>query len=65
VISDLRKGEPSGETLACFGYVPEELVESVRAQLAERTRRGDLGEGEAETILDAYRSRLAQYTYLD
>jgi arginine decarboxylase-like protein len=55
----------SGETLECFGYVPDELVESVRAQLGEKTRRGDLSAEDAETILEAYRSRLAQYTYLD
>ena len=65
VISDVRKGEPSGETLACFGYDPAELIESVRAQLAERSRRGDLTGEEADVILESYRSRLAQYTYLD
>jgi arginine decarboxylase len=65
VVSDVRRGETAGETLACFGYVPEELVESVRAQLADKTRRGDVSSDEAEAILEAYRSRLAQYTYLD
>ena len=65
VISDVRKGEPAGETLACFGYVPEDLVESVRVQVAEKARRGDLTPDEADAILETYRSRLAQYTYLD
>jgi arginine decarboxylase len=65
VISNVRKGEPAGETLACFGYDVAELVEAVRAQLRERTNRGEMSIEAAETFLETYRARLGQYTYLD
>jgi arginine decarboxylase len=65
VVTDVHRGEPAGETLACFGYDAAELTESVKAQLRERTDRGEMSEEEAASFLDAYARRLAQYTYLD
>jgi len=65
VVSDVRKGEPASETLSCFGYDPTELIEAVRARIRERTDRGEITEAEATAILDDYKLRLAQYTYLD
>jgi len=65
VVSDVRKGEVAGETLACFGYDASELVEAVRAQLRERTNRGEMTADESEAFLETYRGRLGQYTYLD
>jgi arginine decarboxylase len=65
VVTDVHRGEPAGETLACFGYDAAELTESVKAQLRERTDRGEMSEEEAASFLDAYARRLSQYTYLD
>jgi arginine decarboxylase len=65
VVTDVRKGEQAGETLGCFGYDVGELTEAVRAQLRQRTDRGEIAAQEAVELLETYRRRLAQYTYLD
>jgi arginine decarboxylase len=65
VVTDVRKGEQAGETLACFGYDVTEMAAAVQAKLRERTGRGEIGADEAEALLEVYRRRLAQYTYLD
>jgi arginine decarboxylase len=65
VVTDVHRGEAAAETLACFGYDAAELTESVRAQLRERTNRGEMSETDAAAFLDTYAQRLLQYTYLD
>ena len=57
--------EPASETLACFGYDRADLAEAVKAQLRERTNRGEISEEDAATFLENYTARLSQYTYLD
>jgi arginine decarboxylase len=65
VVTDVRRGEPGSETLASFGYDVSDLAEAVKAQLRERTNRGEISADDAAEILENYTSRLAQYTYLD
>ena len=65
VVTDVRRGEPASETLACFGYDRADLAEAVKAQLRERTNRGEISEGDAAAFLENYTARLSQYTYLD
>jgi arginine decarboxylase len=65
VVTDVRRGEPGSETLASFGYDGSDLTEAVKAQLRERTNRGEISADDAAEILENYTSRLAQYTYLD
>jgi arginine decarboxylase len=65
VVTDVRKGEPASETLACFGYDPSDLTEAVKVQLKERTNRGEISADDAAEFLAGYISRLSQYTYLD
>ena len=64
VVSDVRRGEASGDTLECFGYSATEMAESVRVQLRERVNRGDITPEDADAFVDNYVQRLAQYTYL-
>jgi arginine decarboxylase-like protein len=64
VVSDVRRGEASGDTLECFGYSATEMAESVRAQLRERVNRGDITPEDADAFVETYVQRLAQYTYL-
>jgi arginine decarboxylase len=64
VVTDVRKGEPAKETLACFGYDAEELAEAVRTKLRERVQSGEMTAEEADGLLETYRGRLEQYTYL-
>ena len=59
------KGEPAGETLACFGYDSADLTQAVQAQLRERMNRGEISEEDAAAFLENYSARLAHYTYLD
>jgi arginine decarboxylase len=65
VVTDVRKGEPGSETLACFGYDASDLTDAVKVQLRERTNRGEISEDDAAAFLESYRSGLSQYTYLD
>jgi arginine decarboxylase len=65
VVTDVRRGEPASDTLSCFGYDRSDLVEAVKAQLRERTNRGEISDEDAEAFLENYTSRLSQYTYLD
>ena len=65
VVTDVRRGEPASETLACFGYDRADLAEAVKAQLRERTNRGEISEEDAAAFLENYTARLSQYTYLD
>jgi len=61
----VRRGEPAAETLACFGYDGGDLTESVKAQLRERTNRGEISAEDAAAFLDSYAAGLSHYTYLD
>jgi arginine decarboxylase len=65
LIRDTRRGEPAGETLACFGYHEGALVETVTAALRDRVNRGEVSQEDADGLLDDYRQRLTHYTYLD
>ncbi len=65
LIRDVRRGEPAGDTLACFGYGESDLVESVAAGLREKVSRGEIPREDADGLLDDYRQRLTHYTYLD
>ncbi len=65
LIRDTRRGEPSRDTLSCFGYDEQELIETVGANLRERVNRGDMGREDADGLLEEYRQRLTHYTYLD
>jgi arginine decarboxylase len=65
MIRDVRRGEPARETMAEFGYEEAELVESVSANLREKVNRGELQRDAAEALIEDYRQRLTQYTYLD
>ncbi len=64
VVSDVRRGEPARDTLACFGYDEGELVESIAAGLREKVTRGEMGREDADGLLEDYRQRLSHYTYL-
>jgi arginine decarboxylase-like protein len=64
-VTDVRRGEPASDTLACFGYDGTDLSEAVNAQLRERMNRGEISEEDAAAFLENYTSRLSQYTYLD
>jgi arginine decarboxylase len=65
VVTDVRRGEPASETLACFGYDRADLAEAVKSQLRERVNRGEISEADAAAFLENYTIRLSQYTYLD
>jgi len=65
VVTDVRRGEPACETLASFGYDRSDLTEAVKAQLRERTNRGEISAEDAAAFLENYSARLSQYTYLD
>jgi arginine decarboxylase len=65
VIRSVRRGEPGSETLACFGYEQDELVESVASGLREKTARGEMSREAAAELVNEYRQKLAHYTYLD
>jgi arginine decarboxylase len=64
VIREVRRGEAAADTLACFGYEQEELVERVAGGLREKVHRGEMDREEAARLLDDYRERLTHYTYL-
>ena len=55
VVSDVRRGEPASETLACFGYDGADLTEAVKAQLREKKNRGEIADEDAAAFLDDYR----------
>jgi arginine decarboxylase len=65
MVRDVRRGEPARDTMACFGYDEAELVEKVSTNLRERVHRGEISREDADELVESYRHRLAQYTYLD
>ena len=64
VIRNVRRGENAGDTLRCFGFHDDELVESIEAKLREQVNDGGLDRGDAAELLEDYRLRLRRYTYL-
>ncbi len=65
VVRNVRRGERARDTLSHFGYHEERLLSGVQANLRERLQRGEIDPGLADELLDEYRRRLDQYTYLD
>lgn len=63
-LRNLREGESAAETLDCFGFPIDGLVETIEAGLSRATEAGELSPEEATSLLEAYRSHLRQYTYL-
>jgi arginine decarboxylase len=64
-IRRVRGGDEARDTIQCFGYGHDELVDSVERGLGERVERGELGLADSEELLADYRRGLAGYTYLD
>ncbi len=64
MIRDVRRGEQARDTLSCFGYDEDEMAEKVRGALRERIDRGEMSGEDAQTLLETYRDRLREYTYL-
>jgi arginine decarboxylase len=65
VIRNEQYGDRASDTLRTVGYLEQELVERVDAELHKRTERGQLGREEAVCLLKDYRERLCRYPYLD
>jgi arginine decarboxylase len=65
MIRDVRRGEPARETMSCFGYEEAELVERVSVVLREKVNRGEMPPKTADELVESYREKLTQYTYLD
>ncbi len=61
----VARGEPASEALRWFGYDADELVEGIRQSLEGGVAASRIAAEEAPTLLEDYRARLAQYTYLD
>ena len=59
------RGERASDVLKWFGYDSGELVRGIERALAEGVAASRIGPEEAPGLLDDYRDRLAQYTYLD
>lgn len=65
VIHEVRAGDPAGHTLRAFGYSEDDLSETVARALGERVSAGDLDEAEAAGLIESYRRRLRELTYLE
>ncbi len=65
VVRDVRSGETARETLGCFGYDGEELVEMVETAVRERVNAGAISREDGDAIVSTYRERLDSYTYLE
>jgi arginine decarboxylase len=65
VIRNVRRGERAWETMACFGYDQAEMGEAVAVAVRERVNAGELSSEDGDRVLDTFRERLEQYTYLD
>ena len=59
------RGEPASEVLRWFGYDATELIQGIERALEGGVEASRIAPEEASALLDAYRDRLAQYTYLD
>jgi arginine decarboxylase-like protein len=65
VLHSVWGGEPARDTLSTFGYEEGELVTSITSGLRERVGRGEISQQDADELLEDFRRRLTQYTYLD
>ena len=65
VLHSVWAGEPARDTLSTFGYEENELVATITAGLRERVGRGEISQEDADALLEDFRRRLSQYTYLD
>jgi arginine decarboxylase-like protein len=65
VLHSVWAGEPARETLSTFGYEENELVATITTGLRERVGRGEISQEDADALLEDFRRRLSQYTYLD
>ena len=59
------RGERASEVLNWFGYDAGELVDGIQHALEGAVEASRIGPDEAPGLLEDYRMRLAQYTYLD
>ena len=59
------RGEPASDVLRWFGYDATELIQGIERALAGGVEARRIAPVEAAGLLDDYRDRLAQYTYLD
>jgi len=64
-LRNVRRGEQAGQALSYFGFDERELIERVEAGLQEQVDGGEMQADEAGVLLDDYRRRLSQYTYLE
>ncbi len=65
MIRDVRRGDRAADTLRSYGYHEDDLVARVEAVLREKVKRAEMGQQEADALVDDYRQRLTHYTYLD
>jgi len=65
MIRDARRGDRAADTLRSYGYHEDELTSRVETVLREKVKHGELPQAQAEELLEDYRERLLQYTYLD
>ncbi|TDI46084.1 MAG: biosynthetic arginine decarboxylase [Acidobacteria bacterium] len=59
------RGELASDVLKWFGYAATELIQGIECALEEGVEARRIAPEEAAGLLDDYRDRLAQYTYLD
>ena len=64
-IGDVRLGDGGHEALRVFGYDEHALVAGIESVLERKIDAGDLDLVQAAALLEEYRKRLRQYTYLD
>jgi arginine decarboxylase len=65
VLRNVRRGELAIHALGYFGFVEEELAESIEKALRERVASAQISAAEATGMLEDYRERLRRYTYLE
>ncbi|MDX1389282.1 MAG: biosynthetic arginine decarboxylase, partial [Acidobacteriota bacterium] len=64
-IGDIRLGEGGHEALRTFGYDERALAAGIESILVRRIEAGELDRVQAADLMEEYRQRLRQYTYLD
>lgn len=64
-IVSTREGESAMDALSYFGFSESELIDGLARRLERRVAAGHLDGGRAASLLEDYRMRLGQYTYLE
>jgi arginine decarboxylase-like protein len=64
-LSEVRLGESARDALRTFGYDESALVKGVEESLERRVAAGDFDRTFATGLMEEYRQRLREYTYLD